>query len=46
MKTLKQFIDITKVSRSTSEKEINKLIKQYKIKNDDLIADIYQYLGI
>lgn len=46
MKTLNNFITASKLNRGTDKHTLNKYIKQFKIKNDDLIADIYQYYGI
>jgi hypothetical protein len=43
---LKQFLDITNVSRCTNKKVIDNYILFYNIVNDDLIADIYQVCGI
>lgn len=46
IKNLKQFLDITNVSRCTNKSVIDNYISYYNIVNDDLIADIYQVCGI
>ena len=46
MKTLNNFITASKLNRGTDKRTLDKYIKQFKINNDDLIADIYQYYGI
>ena len=46
MKTLSQFLHASNLKRGASKRTVNKYIKQFNIKSDDLIADIYGYLGI
>ena len=46
MNTLNKFIIVSQLSRGTNKRTLNKYIKSFKIKNGDLIADIYQYYGI
>jgi hypothetical protein len=46
MKTLSQFLHATNLKRGASKRTVDKYINQFKIQSDDLIADIYGYLGI
>lgn len=46
MKTLSQFLHATNLKRGTTKRTIDKYIKRFNIQSDDLIADIYGYLGI
>jgi hypothetical protein len=46
MKTVSQFLNATNLKRGANKRTVDKYINQFNIQSDDLIADIYQVLGI
>ena len=44
--TVAKFVSVTGLNRGANKKVVNKWIKLLNITNDDLIADIYGFLGI